>query len=401
MNFSVVIPVYNRSESLKRAIHSLLEQSYTNFEVLIVDDGSSQIWASKIVNVVSEFSDSRLKLIIHPQNLNGAAARNSGIVKSTGDYICFLDSDDAWAFNKLEVLNSILTSTQYVQKEVLIHNQYINVENSVKSPALPTLGMKKGESVAHYSFVTNNVGGIQSSTICISSELAKKTLFNDELKGHQDWDFCLRVGNVCDNFIFVNQALTLRYKDGADSVANSLDWKFSMSFLRLYRKYFTHKEAAYFMLRVIFPKAKQVNSLGCLLNHFSFWESILIKPSLLIDFFTMHKQQKKVLKRLDTLFLHCNNKQYKKIIVWGLNNYSELIIQKSGVEIDIIAILDSKSPALGGEFMGVPMWSITNIDIDILNSCDVLVLATDVHQSSMREQLQKIVNNKVKNVIDF
>lgn len=91
MKVSVVIPVYNTEKYLKRCIDSVISQSYNNLEILIVDDGSTD-GSSSICDSIAE-SDSRVK-VIHQINGGLSAARNAGINSSTGDYICFLDSDD-------------------------------------------------------------------------------------------------------------------------------------------------------------------------------------------------------------------------------------------------------------------------------------------------------------------
>jgi glycosyltransferase involved in cell wall biosynthesis len=95
---SVVIPVYNRSAELRRAIRSVLAQSYTDFELIVVDDASIE----DIAAVVDEFGDKRLRLIRKTVNQGAASARNTGIEAATGRWVAFLDSDDEWLPRKLE-----------------------------------------------------------------------------------------------------------------------------------------------------------------------------------------------------------------------------------------------------------------------------------------------------------
>lgn len=89
---SVIITTYNRQETLSRAIQSVLDQTYQDFEIIVVDD------ASKVSQeeIVSSFNDDRIKFIRHSINKGGSAARNTGIAASLGEYIAFLDSDDQW-----------------------------------------------------------------------------------------------------------------------------------------------------------------------------------------------------------------------------------------------------------------------------------------------------------------
>lgn len=90
MKLSLVITTYNRAHLIMRSINSAINQGFYDVEIIIVDDASSD----ETVNVVSEIGDSRLRLVVHDRNKGNAAARNSGIIESTGDVICFLDSDD-------------------------------------------------------------------------------------------------------------------------------------------------------------------------------------------------------------------------------------------------------------------------------------------------------------------
>lgn len=95
---SVILPCYNRVESLTRAARTVLDQSYANLELLVVDDGSSQ----DVAGVVGSLNDPRVRLVRHPTNMGAAAARNTGVAEARGSFIAFQDSDDEWLPGKLE-----------------------------------------------------------------------------------------------------------------------------------------------------------------------------------------------------------------------------------------------------------------------------------------------------------
>lgn len=95
---SVVIPVFNRPEPVRRAIRSVLNQTYPDFEVIVVDDASTDTTPA----VVASFTDPRVSLIRHDRNRGGSAARNTGIRAASAPYIGFLDSDDEWMPHNLE-----------------------------------------------------------------------------------------------------------------------------------------------------------------------------------------------------------------------------------------------------------------------------------------------------------
>lgn len=94
---SVVIPTYNRPHLLERAIKSVLQQTYDDYECIVVDDGSTE----DIEASVEKFADSRLTYVAHEQNRGGNVARNTGIDAAAGEYVAFLDSDDVWHPEKL------------------------------------------------------------------------------------------------------------------------------------------------------------------------------------------------------------------------------------------------------------------------------------------------------------
>src|SRR5574343_33824 len=97
---SIITPTYNSENYITRAISSTLEQTYSNFEHIIIDDCSTDnTWT-----ILCEFSkkDSRIKILRNEKNLGASEARNNGIKIAKGNFIAFLDSDDAWLQNKLE-----------------------------------------------------------------------------------------------------------------------------------------------------------------------------------------------------------------------------------------------------------------------------------------------------------
>lgn len=103
--FSVIIPTFNRAPFIGKAIESVLHQEYGNFEIIVVDDGSTD----ETEEVVRGFADKRIKYF-WKENEERGATRNFGISKSNGDYICFLDSDDVYYPNHLSEAVKFLES---------------------------------------------------------------------------------------------------------------------------------------------------------------------------------------------------------------------------------------------------------------------------------------------------
>ena len=363
--FSVIIPVYNRYTPLVSALESALLQTFEGFEVLIVDDGSDSSIAMKIDRLTLKLNDPRITVIRHRNNINGAAARNTGIDAATGQHICFLDSDDYWLKQKLERIYDHLKNLKLKEGDkFLLHHQYCNVTNNIKSEPFPFTAKKTDESVAHYSFVTNNVGGIQSSTICIPAFLAKTSRFEETFIGHQDWDFVLKIGALTSNFIFIPESLALRGKDSVDSVAEQLDWKYSLWFYSKMSTYFESKPALYYFKRVILTKALFSLHVFPIFCNRLFLRIILSSPisSLIVckSFLASHFSLK---KRLENTSEFCNISKCRKIIIWGANAYGKTLISYLSPRYTVVSIIDSKASEQRDEFMGIKLIRIQSFKL--------------------------------------
>ena len=113
---SIIIPTYKRASFLQKALNSVLMQTYKNIEVIVVDDNNpDSIDRKQTMEVISTYSvDKRVHYICHPFNMNGAAARNTGIAHSHGDYLCFLDDDDIYYPQKIKAeLDFLLAHPEY------------------------------------------------------------------------------------------------------------------------------------------------------------------------------------------------------------------------------------------------------------------------------------------------
>lgn len=104
---SVIIPTFNRAQVLKRAIVSALNQAYRNIELVIVNDASTD----SSLDIVKSINDSRIKLVVHERNKGLAAARNTGIRNSAGEYLTFLDDDDEWLPEKISLQLDVIRNT--------------------------------------------------------------------------------------------------------------------------------------------------------------------------------------------------------------------------------------------------------------------------------------------------
>ena len=96
---SVIIPTYNREHTILNSVKSVLNQTYQNFEIIVVDDGSSD----NTIDLLKKLNSDKIKVIVNETNKGAPYSRNRGIDLATGEYIAFQDSDDIWFEKKLEV----------------------------------------------------------------------------------------------------------------------------------------------------------------------------------------------------------------------------------------------------------------------------------------------------------
>ena len=113
VKYSVIIPLYNKAEYIRRTLKSVLAQSFQNFEVIVVDDGSRDDSLK-----IARQTDSDKIRVIAQENQGTAVARNTGIEHASGEYIAFLDADDEWKSNYLETIDTL--TEKYPQSDVFV-----------------------------------------------------------------------------------------------------------------------------------------------------------------------------------------------------------------------------------------------------------------------------------------
>jgi len=107
MKYSVVIPLYNKESFIERTLRSVMAQTYTEYEVIVVDDGSTDKSYETACRIMG--SDSPKRRVVRQKNSGVAAARNAGVSLSSGEYVCFLDSDDWWEPTFLEEVDKLIS----------------------------------------------------------------------------------------------------------------------------------------------------------------------------------------------------------------------------------------------------------------------------------------------------
>ncbi|MDF5707842.1 MAG: glycosyltransferase family 2 protein [Nostoc sp. S4] len=179
---SIIIPAYNAMTYLPETLKSILFQTFTDFEVLIINDGSTD----NIVQWASELPDPRVRLIVQ-ENQGVATARNTGIERAKGKYIAFLDADDLWEPTKLEKQVHYLKNHPEVG---LLHTSMMLID--FQGNSLGRIITSNAEGNALKKLLEKNTI-VTSSVIVRSYCLQKVGKFNSNLRSSEDWDMWIRI----------------------------------------------------------------------------------------------------------------------------------------------------------------------------------------------------------------
>ncbi len=250
---SIIIPTYNRSKDLYRAINSVINQTYHTWELIIIDNHS----VDETEQIVKSFNDNRIKYYKYHNNGIIAKSRNFGISISKGDYIAFLDSDDWWKINKLEkaliFLNKgfdFIYHNLIIKKKSFIFNKTVKAK-SVKSPV--------------YNYLLNTGNCIPCSSVILKKKLlidTKGFSENPELVCVEDYDLWLRISLITNKFYFLKE--NLGYYWVGDNISNNLDLKAkNLNILELtyFKDYFINKKYPYwFLINKLYLTKNNINN---------------------------------------------------------------------------------------------------------------------------------------------
>lgn len=183
--FTIIIPTYNRVNFLKIAVESLLAQNFTDYQIIIIDDGSSD----KTQALIKKYQDVRIKYY-YQNNQGPAAARNLGIKKAKGQYICFLDSDDRFRHDKLAI------TYKYIEENP--EHKVFHTEEIWYRKGKLLAQKKQHQKPSGYIFEKAiKICSISISTAVLKKDIFKYTgLFDPALPACEDYDFWLRVTSL-------------------------------------------------------------------------------------------------------------------------------------------------------------------------------------------------------------
>lgn len=210
MLVSVVIPTFNRSELIERAVLSVLSQTYLDLEVIIVDDASTDDTRDRVKAL--QQVDGRIVYLCHDSNRGAQAARNTGIQAAKGAYIAFLDSDNEWFPRKLE--RQMALFSHKVDSLAVVYCGYskVSVDGDVLNEYVPRYrGLVYKQTLGDWLTDT--------STLVVRKNILEKINgFDENIRAYQEWDLCIRLARECE-FNFVPECLALYHQHTLPSIS--------------------------------------------------------------------------------------------------------------------------------------------------------------------------------------
>ena len=202
---SIIIPTYNREKLIGKAIKSVLEQTFSDFELIVVDDASTD----QTQTAVEQFQDLRIRYLHHQKNAGVCAARNTGLAAAQGRYIAFLDSDDEWRSDKLEKQIARFETAPERVGVIYTWLQIIDEQGNSQKLRQPTA---RGD--LQQDLIYDNIIGTPSTLMVKRDYIQKTEGFDTRLRCCEDWDMWLQLARYCE-FDVIEEPL-VQYRNHAE-----------------------------------------------------------------------------------------------------------------------------------------------------------------------------------------
>ena len=294
---SIIVPTYNRPDMLRETIQSILDQTYQNFEIIVVNDAGQDV-----SNVVASFNSSKITHLTHTQNKGLAASRNTGIRAAQGKYIAYLDDDDIYYPNHLETLVSHLESTDchiaytdsYQANQKLIDDSYQTVSRT----------LQYSQDFDYELILVQNFVPV----LCFMHNRAiieKIGYFDETLRSHEDWDLWVRVSREyrLDHLAIITSEY--RWRDDGSTMTSS---KAS--------DYYNTAKAIYHKIRMsvaVSQETIQKQEASLMGRRYELYQMRLnILCSIIVP---VYNKLELTQKCLETLFAHTSERMFELVII--------------------------------------------------------------------------------------
>ena len=225
---SIILPTFNHAKFLKKAIESVISQSYINWELIIIDNNSTD----ETFDIVNSYSDRRIRYSKIQNNGVIAASRNHGISLSNGSWIAFLDSDDWWTKNKLS------RSVEYINEDkfdLIYHDLFL--VNKTNQKSYQRLARSRNLNSPVFEDLLLNGNGILNSSVIVRKDLLDEvgliSCDTDKITW-EDYDCWLRISQRTNQFYYIKETLGYYWAAGGNMTTPDQNLKNAKS---IYNKY--------------------------------------------------------------------------------------------------------------------------------------------------------------------
>lgn len=242
---SIILPYFNGKEFIKEALDSILKQTYTNFEIILIDDGSSNpLHSDYLKALVENYGDERIKYF-YKNNEGLSRTRNFGIDNSNGEYLAFIDQDDIWKINKLEIQMNIMKTINGVSA-ITTNGEAFGETNFILNPGRK-FNLKTGFVKESYAkMLRANFADI--CTLLVRRELLKDIGYcNRKYIVTPDYEYLIRIAEKTD-FYYVNDSLYF-YRFHANNTVKDIFRLYSEVLCILYERPYNNKKEKYQSLK--------------------------------------------------------------------------------------------------------------------------------------------------------
>jgi len=217
---SAVIPMYNRKNTIDCCLNSVLNQSYQNLEVILVDDCSTD---GTIEHIHNTYMDKRIRVIQLKKNGGAQRARNEGIKNATGEWIAFLDSDDEWLPQKIEDQVKILEENNF-NPYLVIHSDALAFDHKKNTKYEFGISGFEGKKEDVYKRLLKTPGPMFQGILTSKKTLEQIGYLDENVVNFQEWDTAIRLAKICD-FIFIKEPTFIYHISNNEHLGG---WKLSI-----------------------------------------------------------------------------------------------------------------------------------------------------------------------------
>lgn len=399
---SVIIPTYNRANIIKRSIESVLTQSYQDFEIIIVDDLSTDDTS----RVIQEFNDSRIYYLKNEKRMGANGARNAGIQCAHGDYIAFQDSDDIWRNDKLEKQMCMFQKRKELD---IVYSRYIRHCADGKAMLVPEEKYAQNllqEEISHTLASLNVIG---TPTMIVKKKCFDECrMFDLNIPRFQDWEINIEFVQHY-KYGFIDEALVDAYVStdsitnttGTELVSKALILKKHQEFFDTYGTMDIHLAN----LANIALNEKRLGDLQELLGDTFFYKSIYLNIEKIIK--KQEVIQKNYLfvkewlfKEADSNLINSFLSRYPddSIALYGLGDIGKLFLNVLSDENEkkIRYVIDRNLFATT-KFIVLPLEGLGDEDFDGIK---YIIITAIAHEEAIRQELARVTTVPVISVYD-